>query len=229
MVAEKAMTFFDEASVTFDYARYLAAKDDRGMNRALKPAWCWPSLRPASYARGCAAGVLEVGAGAGDDGWPVLMGLGAWSAAGEYNPAGCGSAYLAGLFLASGLCDLGGRRGGPAQRPAAGWACKWVDLRVRLVHGRARQVPGGPVTGAAGRCADRQCPSWDLVGRAGRPAPICLRLLVPGRRLPGPRSITTARSIFMPGPTPTTTRSCGPTHRDMGDDAHFANGPAGRG
>src|SRR5258708_20829365 len=55
------MTCFDEASVTLDYARYLAAKttvDDRALNRHVLAELC--RLMPAGAPR-----VLDVGAGLG--------------------------------------------------------------------------------------------------------------------------------------------------------------------
>src|SRR5215469_18705643 len=57
----EAMSCFDEASMTLDYARYLAAKttvDDRALNRHVLAELC--RLMPAGAPR-----VLEVGAGLG--------------------------------------------------------------------------------------------------------------------------------------------------------------------
>ena len=72
------MSFFDEASMTLDYARYLAAKttvDDRALNRHVLAELC--RLMPA-----CAPRVLEVGAGLGT----MVARLMDWGAvgAGEY-------------------------------------------------------------------------------------------------------------------------------------------------
>ena len=72
------MSFFDEASMTLDYARYLAAKttvDDRALNRHVLAELC--RLMPAGAPR-----VLEVGAGLGT----MVARLMDWGAvgAGEY-------------------------------------------------------------------------------------------------------------------------------------------------
>ena len=118
------MTSFDEASLTFDYARYLAAKttvDDRALNRHVLAEMC--RLMPAG-----APQVLEVGAGLGT----MVARLMDWGAvsAGEYvlldadrQLLDCSRRWLRDWAAARGLrSDLlpDGLRVG--------------DLRVRLVH-----------------------------------------------------------------------------------------------
>src|SRR5262249_61483930 len=69
------MTCFDEASMTLDYARYLAAKttvDGRGLNRYVLAELC--RLMPAGAPR-----VLEVGAGLGT----MVARLMDWGAVGD--------------------------------------------------------------------------------------------------------------------------------------------------
>jgi hypothetical protein len=78
------MTCFGEASMTLDYARYLAAKttvDDRALNRHVLAELC--RLMPAG-----APQVLEVGAGLGT----MVARLMDWGAVGvgEYILLGCG-------------------------------------------------------------------------------------------------------------------------------------------
>ena len=70
------MTCFDEASMTSDYARYLAAKttvDDRALNRHVLAELC--RLMPAGAPR-----VLEVGAGLGT----MVARLMDWGAVGNW-------------------------------------------------------------------------------------------------------------------------------------------------
>ena len=106
------MTCSDEARVTFDNARYLAAKttvDDRALNRQVLAEL--RRLMPAGRPQ-----VLEVGAGLGT----MVARLTDWGVVGgrRVRPAGRGPAR-AGLF--SRVAARLGDRAGPAQRPAAGW------------------------------------------------------------------------------------------------------------
>jgi len=118
------MTCFDEASMTSDYARYLAAKttvDDRALNRHVLAELC--RLMPAGAPR-----VLEVGAGLGTMVARLL----------DWGPVGAGEYVL--LDADRQLLDCSRR-----------WLCDWAaarglrcdplpdglrvaDIRVRLVH-----------------------------------------------------------------------------------------------
>src|ERR1700745_2509498 len=122
--SREAMTCFDEASMTSDYARYLAAKttvDDRALNRQVLTELC--RLMPAGAPR-----VLEVGAGLGT----MVARLLDWGVvgAGEYvlldadrQPVGCSRRgrhrWAAARGVRSDLLPDGLQVG---------------DLRVRLVH-----------------------------------------------------------------------------------------------
>src|SRR5258707_11327151 len=132
------MDFFDEASMTLDYARYLAAKttvDDRALNRHVLAELC--RLMPAGAPR-----VLEVGSGLGT----MVARLMDWGAVGpgEYILLDAdrqlldrSRRWLYDWAAARGLrSDLlpDGLRGG--------------DLRVRLVHAELGSYletsPGAP-------------------------------------------------------------------------------------
>jgi SAM-dependent methyltransferase len=118
------MTCFDEASTTFDYARYLAAKttvDDRALNRHVLAELC--RLMPAGAPR-----VLEVGAGLGT----MVARLMDWGAvgAGEYvlldadrQLLDCSRRWLREWAASRGL------RSDPLPD-----GLRVGDLRVRLVH-----------------------------------------------------------------------------------------------
>ena len=107
------MTRSDEASMTFGYARYLAAKttvDDRALNRHVLAEL--RRLMPAGAPR-----VLEVGAGLGT----MVARLLDWGVvgAGEYILLDADRQLLDAFSPVA--VRLGGRAG-PARRPAAGWA-----------------------------------------------------------------------------------------------------------
>jgi hypothetical protein len=120
----EAMTCFDEASTTFDYARYLAAKttvDDRALNRHVLAELC--RLMPAG-----ALQVLEVGAGLGT----MVARLMDWGAvgAGEYILLDADRQLLD--SSRRWLCDWAAARGLRSDPLPDGLR---VDgLRVRLVH-----------------------------------------------------------------------------------------------
>jgi SAM-dependent methyltransferase len=161
------MTCFDEASMTLDYARYLAAKttvDDRALNRHVLAVLC--RLMPAG-----APQVLEVGAGLGT----MVARLMDWGAvsAGEYilldadrQLLDCSRRWLcdwaAARGLRSGLLPDGLRLG---------------DLRVRLVHAEL----GSYLEAADGAAADVLIANavLDLVD-VPAVLPGLLRLLAPG-------------------------------------------------
>jgi hypothetical protein len=205
------MTCFDEAPMTFDHARYLAAKatvDDRALNRRVLAELC--RLLPAG-----APQVLEVGAGLGT----MVARLLAWDAvgAGEYllldadrQLLDCSRRWLLDWAVARGLrSDLlpDGLRVG--------------DLRVRLVHAEL----GSYLAAGHGALADVLIANavLDLVDV---PAilPGLLRLLVPG----GVYWFTInydGESIFEPG-HPHDELIMQAYHRDM--DERFRYGrPAG--
>ncbi len=99
--------------MTFDYARYLAAKttvDDRALNRHVLAEL--RHLMPAGAPR-----VLEIGAGLGT----MVARLMDWGAvsAGEYILLDADQQLLDQFSTVA--IRLGGHAG-PAQRPAAGWA-----------------------------------------------------------------------------------------------------------
>jgi SAM-dependent methyltransferase len=161
------MTCFDEASMTFDYARYLAAKttvDDRALSRHVLAEL--RRLMPAGAPR-----VLEVGAGLGT----MVARLMDWGAvgAGEYTLLDadrqlldCSRQWLSDWAAARGLrSDLlpDGLRVG--------------DLRVRLVHAEL----GSYLEAAHGAPADVLIANavLDLVD-VPAVLPGLLRLLVPG-------------------------------------------------
>jgi SAM-dependent methyltransferase len=205
------MAFFDEASMTLDYARYLAAKttvDDRALNRHVLAELC--RLMPAGAPR-----VLEVGAGLGT----MVARLMDWAAvvAGEYilldadrQLLDCSRRWLCDWATARGLrCDPlpDGLRVG--------------DLRVRLVHAEL----GSYLEAAHGAPADVLIANavLDLVD-VPAVLPGLLRLLVPG----GIYWFTInydGESIFEPG-HPHDDQIMQAYHRDM--DERFRYGrPAG--
>src|SRR6516164_9188324 len=161
------MTCFDEASMSLDYARYLAAKttvDDRALNRHVLPEL--RRLMPAGVPR-----VLEVGAGLGT----MVARLMDWGVVG-------GGEYV--------LLDADRRLLDRSRR----WLCDWAaarglrsdllpdglrvgDLRVRLVHAEL----GTYLEAAPGAAADVLIANavLDLVD-VPTVLPGLLRLLVPG-------------------------------------------------
>src|SRR5215467_6263778 len=163
----EAMTRFDEASTTFDYARYLAAKttvDDRALNRHVLAELC--RLMPAGAPR-----VVEVGAGLGT----MVARLMAWGAVG-------GGEYI--------LLDADRQLLNCSRRWLRDWAAarglrsdllpdglQVGDLRVRLVHAEL----GRYLEAAHGAVADVLIANavLDLVD-VPAVLPGLLRLLVPG-------------------------------------------------
>ena len=205
------MTSFDEASMTFDYARYLAAKttvDDRALNRHVLAELC--RLMPAG-----APQVLEVGAGLGT----MVARLMDWGAvsAGEYvlldadrQLLDCSRRWLRDWAAARGLrSDLlpDGLRVG--------------DLRVRLVHAEL----GRYLEATHGAPADVLIANavLDLVD-VPAVLPGLLRLLVPG----GVYWFTInydGESIFAPG-HPHDDQIMQAYHRDMDERVRYGL-PAG--
>jgi hypothetical protein len=205
------MTFFDEAPMTVDYARYLAAKttvDDRSLNRHVLAEL--RRLMPAGAPR-----VLEVGAGLGT----MVARLMDWAAVGA-------SEYIM-LDADRQLLDCSRR-----------WLCDWAaarglrsdllpdglrvgDLRVRLVHAElGSYLEAAPEAPADVLIANAVLDLVDV------PAvlPGLLRLLVPG----GVYWFTInydGESIFAPG-HPHDGQIMEAYHRDM--DERFRYGrPAG--
>src|SRR5215471_10931173 len=163
----EAMSCFDEASMTLDYARYLAAKttvDDRALNRRVLAEVC--RLMPAGAPR-----VLEVGAGLG-----TMVGrLMDWGVvgAGEYTLLDADRQLLD--CSRRWLCDWAAVRGLRNDLLPDGL---WVgDLRVRLVHAEL----GSYLEAAHGASADVVIANavLDLVD-VPTVLPGLLRLLVPG-------------------------------------------------
>ena len=161
------MTCFDEASMTSDYARYLAAKttvDDRALNRHVLAEL--RRLMPAG-----APQVLEVGAGLGT----MVARLMDWGAvgAGEYILLDADRQLLD--CSRQWLCDWAAARGLRSELLPDG--LQVGDLRVRLVHAEL----GSYLEAAHGALADVLIANavLDLVDV---PAilPGLLRLLVPG-------------------------------------------------
>jgi hypothetical protein len=205
------MTTSEEASMTFDYARYLAAKttvDDRALNRHVLAEL--RRLMPAGAPR-----VLEVGAGLGT----MVARLMDWGAvgAGEYilldadrHLLDCSGQWLRDWAAARGLrSDLlpDGVRVG--------------DLRVRLVHAEL----GGYLQADHGALADVLIANavLDLVD-VPAVLPGLLRLLVPG----GVYWFTInydGESIFMPG-HPHDDKVMQAYHRDMDERIRYGR-PAG--
>jgi hypothetical protein len=205
------MSCSDEASMPFDYARYLAAKttvDDRALNRHVLAELC--RLMPAGAPR-----VLEVGAGLGT----MVARLMDWGAvgAGEYilldadrQLLDCSRRWLCDWAIARGLrSDLlpDGLRVG--------------DLRVRLVHAEL----GSYLEAAHGTAADVLIANavLDLVD-VPAVLPGLLRLLVPG----GVYWFTInydGESIFAPG-HPHDDQVMQAYHRDMDERLRYGR-PAG--
>src|SRR5215470_15033402 len=161
------MTCFDEAPMTFDHARYLAAKttvDDRALNRHVLAELC--RLMPAGAPR-----VLEVGAGLGT----MVARLLDWGVvgAGEYVLLDADRELLD--FSRRWLHDWAADRGVRSDLLPDG--LQVGDLRVRLVHAEL----GSYLEAARGELADVLIANavLDLVDV---PAilPGLLRLLAPG-------------------------------------------------
>jgi SAM-dependent methyltransferase len=205
------MTCFDEASMTADYARYLAAKttvDDRALNRHVLAEL--RRLMPAGAPR-----VLEVGAGLGT----MVARLMDWGAvaAGEYVLLDADRQLLDGSRRW--LCDWAAARG--LRRDLLPDGLQVGDLRVRPVHaelGRYLEAPPG-------------APADVLIANAvldlvDVPAvlPGLLRLLVPG----GVYWFTInydGESIFEPG-HPRDDQVMQAYHRDMDERCRYGR-PAG--
>src|SRR5215472_1728595 len=205
------MTCFDEASMTLDYARYLAAKttvDDRALNRHVLAELC--RLMPAGEPQ-----VLEVGAGLGT----MVARLLDWGVVG------------AGEYI---LVDVDRQLLDRSRRWLHDWAAarglrsdllpdglRVGDLRVRLVHAEL----GSYLEVAHGAAADVVIANavLDLVDL---PAvlPGLLRLLVPG----GVYWFTInydGESIFAPG-DPNDDQVMRAYHRDMDERIRYGR-PAG--
>jgi SAM-dependent methyltransferase len=205
------MAFFDEAPMTLDYARYLAAKttvDDRALNRHVLAEL--RRLMPASPPR-----VLEVGAGLGT----MVARLMDWAAvvAGEYILLDADRQLLE--CARRWLCDWAAARGLRCDPLPDG--LRMGDLRVRLVHAEL----GSYLEAAHGAPADVLIANavLDLVD-VPAVLPGLLRLLVPG----GVYWFTInydGESIFEPG-HPHDDQIMQAYHRDM--DERFRYGrPAG--
>ena len=204
------MTRFDEASVPFDYARYLAAKttvDDRALNRHVLAEL--GRLMPAG-----APHVLEVGAGLGTMVARLM----------DRDVVGAGEYVLldADRHLLDGsrrwLCDWAAARGLGSDLLPDG--LRVGDLRVRLVHAEL----GSYLEAAHGAPADVLIASavLDLVD-VPAVLPGLLRLLVPG----GVYWFTInydGESIFAPD-HPHDDQIMRAYHRDM--DERFRYGQAG--
>jgi SAM-dependent methyltransferase len=205
------MSCFDEATATFDYARYLAAKatvDDRALNRHVLAEL--RRLMPASAPR-----VLEVGAGLGT----MVARLIAWGAvgAGEYilldadrQLLDCSRRWLRDWAAVRGL------RSEPLPD-----GLRVGDLRVRLVHAEL----GSYLETAHGVTADVVVANavLDLVD-VPTVLPGLLRLLVPG----GVYWFTInydGESIFVPG-HPHDDKIMQAYHRDMDERVRYGR-PAG--
>jgi SAM-dependent methyltransferase len=205
------MTFFDEASMTFEYARYLAAKttvDDRALNRHVLAEL--RRLTPAGAPR-----VLEVGAGLGT----MVARLLDWGVvdAGEYILLDTERELLD--QSRRWLCDWAAARGLRSDPLPDG--LQMGNLRVRLVHAEL----GSYVEAAHGALADVLIANavLDLVDV---PAilPGLLRLLVPG----GVYWFTInydGMSIFMPD-HPLDDQVMQAYHRDMDERVRYGR-PAG--
>jgi SAM-dependent methyltransferase len=161
------MTCFDEASMTFDYARYLAAKttvDDRALNQHVLAEL--RRLMPAG-----APQVLEVGAGLGT----MVARLMDWGAvgAGEYILLDADRQLLD--RSRQWLCDWAAARGLRSELLPDG--LQVGDLRVRLVHAEL----GMYLEAAQAASADALIANavLDLVD-VPTVLPALLRLLVPG-------------------------------------------------
>src|SRR5499427_1715116 len=205
------MTCFDEASMSFDYARYLAAKttvDDRALNRHVLAELC--RLMPAG-----APQVLEVGAGLGT----MVARLMDWGAvgAGEYILLDADRQLLD--CSRRWLCDWAAARGLRSDLLPDG--LRVGDLRVRLVHAEL----GRYLEAAHGALADVLIANavLDLVD-VPTILPGLLRLLVPG----GVYWFTInydGESIFEPG-HPHDDLIMRAYHRDMDERIRYGR-PAG--
>src|ERR1700729_1483311 len=205
------MAFFDEASMTVDYARYLAAKttvDDRSLNRHVLAEL--RRLMPAGALR-----VLEVGAGLG-----TMVGrLMDWAAVGasEYIMLDADRQLLD--HSRRWLRDWAAGRGLRSELLPDG--LQVGDLRVRLEHAEL----GGYLEAAHGTPADVLIASavLDLVD-VPAVLPGLLRLLVPG----GVYWFTLnydGESIFEPG-HPHDDQIMRAYHRDMDERIRYGR-PAG--
>ena len=205
------MTCFDQASVTVDYARYLAAKttvDDRALNRHVLA-----ELRRRMPA--AAPQVLEVGAGLGTMA-ARLMDWGVVSA-GEYTLLDADRQLLD--CSRRWLCDWAAARGLRSDLLPDG--LRVGDLRVRLVHAEL----GSYLEAAHGAPADVLIANavLDLVD-VPAVLPGLLRLLVPG----GVYWFTInydGETIFEPG-HPLDDQVMRAYHRDMDERVRYGR-PAG--
>src|SRR5689334_8668855 len=205
------MTCLDEGSMTFDYARYLAAKttvDDRALNRHVLAELC--RLMPAGAPR-----VLEVGAGLGT----MVARLMDWGvvSAGEYTLLDADRQLLD--SSRRWLCDWAVTRGLRSELLPDG--LQVGDLRVRLVHAEL----GTYLEAAHGVLADVLIANavLDLVD-VPAVLPGLLRLLVPG----GVYWFTInydGESIFTPG-HPHDDQIMRAYHRDMDERIRYGR-PAG--
>jgi len=205
------MTGFDEGSMTFDYARYLAAKttvDDRALNRHVLAGL--RRLVPAGAPR-----VLEVGAGLGT----MVARLVDWDVigAGEYILLDADRQLLD--RSRRWLCDWASARGLRSDPLPDG--LQVGDLRVRLVHAEL----GGYLEAAHGELAAGLIANavLDLVD-VPAVLPGLLRLLVPG----GVYWFTInydGESIFVPG-HPHDDQVMQAYHRDMDERVRYGR-PAG--
>jgi hypothetical protein len=200
------MTRFDKASMTSDYARYLAAKttvDDRALNRHVLAEL--RRLMPAG-----APQVLEVGAGLGT----MVARLMDWGAvgAGEYILLDANGQLLD--CSRRWLCDWAAARGLRSELLPDGLQVD--DLRVRLVHAEL----GRYLEAAHGALADVLIANavLDLVD-VSAVLPGLLRLLVPG----GVYWFTInydGESIFEPG-HPLDDQVMRAYHRDMDERIRY--------
>ena len=205
------MSCIDEASMTFDYARYLAAKttvDDRALNRHVLAEL--RSLMPAGAPR-----VLEVGAGLGT----MVARLIDWGAvgAGEYVLLDADRQLLD--RSRRWLCDWAAARGLRGDLLPDG--LRVGDLRVGLVHAEL----GSYLEAAHGGPADVLIANavLDLVD-VPAVLPGLLRLLVPGGVYWSTINYD-GESIFMPG-HPHDDKVMQAYHRDMDERIRYGQ-PAG--
>ncbi len=204
------MTCSGEASMTWDYARYLAAKttvDDRALNRPVLAEL--RRLMPAGTPR-----VLEVGAGLGT----MVARLMDWGAvgAGEYTLLDADQQLLDGSRRW--LCDWAAARGLSSVLLPDG--LQLGDLRVRLVHAEL----GSYLEAAHEALADVLIANavLDLVD-VPTVLPGLLRLLAPG----GAYWFTInydGESIFAPG-HPRDDQIMQAYHRDMDERVRYGRAP----
>src|SRR6516164_7233990 len=205
------MTCFDEASMSLDYARYLAAKttvDDRALNRHVLPELC-------RLMRAGAPRVLEVGAGLGT----MVARLTDWGVvrAGEYVLLDADRRLLD--RSRRWLCDWAAARGLRSDLLPDG--LRVGDIRVRLVHAELDSY----LAAAHGAPADVLIANavLDLVD-VPAVLPGLLRSLVPG----GVYWFTInydGESIFAPG-HPHDDQIMRAYHRDMDERLRYGR-PAG--